>query len=175
MNVPDRIRIEMAVLSYDWWLDVRGTPWRRRRDLRQELRANLREAATHGGARAAVAALGSTRQMAVDAGIEDPTRPRWTVGVHAGFVALLITVSAAGLAALAWTDGVMSADPARAVSGSVTLLPGSSLEYAPRGDGFSIAYSTGWMPLAVGFLVFVLAARPWRALRSASPTRQTST
>ena len=34
MSVRDRLRIEWAVLSYDWWLDLRGTPRRRRRDLR---------------------------------------------------------------------------------------------------------------------------------------------
>ncbi|MCW2701620.1 MAG: hypothetical protein JWQ45_3155 [Blastococcus sp.] len=172
MNVLDRIRIERAVLSYDWWLDLRGTPRRRRRDLRGELRANLREAAACSGSKAAVAGLGSTRQMATDASAEDPTRPRWTVGVHSGLAALVLTMFAAFLAGLAWADGVMSADPDEPVRGSVTLLPGSSMGYEPLADGFAVSASVGWLPVAVGVLVFVLAARPWRALgrrRSAEP------
>jgi hypothetical protein len=164
MNVLDRIRIERAVLSYDWWLDLRGTPWRRRRDLRSELRANLREAAVRSGGRAAVAALGSTRQMAADAVPDDPTRPRWTVGLHSGFGALVLTLLGALIAALAWADGVMSTDPDGPASGSITLLPGSSVEYAPVSEGFSVSYSVGWLPLSVAAAVFVAVARPWRAV-----------
>jgi hypothetical protein len=165
MNILDRVRIERAVLSYDWWLDLRGTPWRRRRDLRSELRANLRDAAAHTGARAAVTSLGSTRQMAADSAVHDPTRPRWAVGIYSGVTALLLTLLGALLASLAWADGVMDADPTKPVSGSVTLLPGSSMEYAPLGDGFAVSSSVGWLPVAVGLLTFVLVARPWRAVR----------
>ena len=165
MNVLDRARIERAVLSYDFWLDLRGTPWRRRRDLRRELRANLREAAARSGGRGAVAALGNTRQMAADAWDEDATRPRWTAGAQSGFAALLVTLLGALLATTAWADGVMSADPSKPVRGSVTLLPGSSMEYAPLGDGFVVSSSVGWLPVAVGLLAFVVVARPWRAIR----------
>jgi hypothetical protein len=164
MNVLDRVRIERAVLGYDWWLDLRGTPWRRRRDLRSELRANLRDAAAHAGSRAAVAALGSTRQMAADAATEDPTRPRWAVGFYSGVAALMLTLAVALLAGLAWADGVMSADPSKPVRGSVTLLPGSSMEYSPLGDGFEVSAGVGWLPVAVGLLAFVVVARPWRAV-----------
>ena len=164
MNVLDRLRVEWAVLRYDFWLDLRGTPRRRRRDLRRELRANLRDAAGRSGGRAAVAALGSTRRMATETGIGDSARPRWTVGVHAGVAALALVLLASVLAATSWADGVMSAAPDRRVSGSVTLLPGSSLEYAPVGDGFSLSYATGWAPVVMALLVFVLVARPWRAL-----------
>ena len=164
MNVLDRIRIERAVLAYDWWLDLRGTRARRRRDLRCELRANLGEAATRTSARAAVAALGSTRQMAADATPEDSTRPRWAVGLYSGVTALMTTLVLALLAGLAWADGVMDADPDQPVRGSVTLLPGSAMEYAPMGDGFSVSTSVGWLPVAIGLLVLVVVARPWRAL-----------
>jgi hypothetical protein len=164
MNVLDRILIERAVLSYDWWLDLRGTPARRRRDLRAELRANLRDAAARSGTRHAVASLGSTRQMAAESSIDDPSRPRWAVGIYCGITALMLTLLVALLAGLAWADGVMSADPSEPVRGSVTLLPGSSMEYSPLGDGFAISTSVGWLPVVVGVLVFVLVARPWRAL-----------
>jgi hypothetical protein len=176
MNVLDRIRIERAVHSYDWWLDLRGTPAARRGELRRELRANLREAAAHTGARAAVAALGSTRQMAADAALADPTRPRWRVGIYSGLAAFIGTLVVALLAGLAWADGVLSADPTEPVRGSVTLLPGSSMEYAPLAEGFSVSSSVGWLPAAVGLAVFVVVARPWRAARrSTGDARQTST
>ena len=32
------------------------------------------------------------------------------------------------------------------------------------GDEFTLAYATGWTPLVMALLVFVLVARPWRAL-----------
>jgi hypothetical protein len=176
MNVLDRIRIERAVLSYDWWLDLRGTPWRRRRDLRSELRANLRDAAARTGARQSVVALGRIREMAAEASPGDPTRPRWAVGIYCGIAALMLMVLVALLAGLAWADGVMSADPSSPVRGSVTLLPGSSMEYSPLGDGFAVSAGVGWLPVAVGLLTFVLVARPWRAVRrSPVGSRQTST
>ena len=163
MSVSDRLRIERAVLSYDFWLDLRGTPWRRRRELRAELRSNLRDATAHTGSRAAVSALGSTRLMAAEASVADPTRPRWTAGLQAGAAALASTLLIAFLTGLAWADGVLDAAPDHPVRGSVTLLPGSSMEYAPSADGFSVSTSVGWLPLAVGLLVLVLVARPWRA------------
>jgi hypothetical protein len=164
MTVRDRARIEWAVLSYDWWLDLRGTPRRRRRDLRAELRSNLRDASARGGSRAAVAALGGTRRMAADAVPVDRTRPRWTAGLQAGVAALALAVLLALLSGLAWADGVMAADPGTPVRGSITLLPGSSMEYAPAADGFSVSAGVGWLPLVLGVLVFCAVARPWRAV-----------
>ena len=67
MNVLDQARVAWAVTSYDWWLDLRGARRRRRRELRHELRTNLRDAAERVGAREAVQALGSTRRMAAEA------------------------------------------------------------------------------------------------------------
>jgi hypothetical protein len=65
MNVNDRLRVERAVQSYDWWLSWHTTRARRRRELRGELRANLFAAAGQpGGARAAVTGLGNIRQLA---------------------------------------------------------------------------------------------------------------
>ncbi|MBN1093718.1 hypothetical protein JKP75_14850 [Blastococcus sp. TML/M2B] len=170
MTVRDRVRIERAVQSYDWWLDLRGAPRRRRRELRTELRSNLRDATAHVGSRAAVSGLGSTRQMAAEVVPEDPTRPRWTAGLQAGGAALAIAVLVALLAGLAWADGAMSADANSPARGSVALLPGSSMEYEPLGDGFSVSTGVGWLPLAVGVLVFVAVARPWRALRAQTST-----
>lgn len=167
MTVRDQVRIERAVLSYDWWLDLRGAPRRRRRELRTELRSNLRDATAHVGSHAAVSGLGSTRQMAADAVPADPTRPRWTAGLQAGGAALALTLFVALLAGLAWADGAMSAAPDTPVRGSVSLLPGSSMEYSPTADGFSVSTGVSWLPVAIGVLVFVAVARPWRALPGA--------
>ena len=163
MNVLDLIRIERAVLAYDFWLDLRGTPGHRRRDLRRELRANLREASARGGARAAVAALGSTRQMAAESGTDDPARPRWGVGAWAGAAAFAVCANLGFFAAFAWFDGAQAAGPDRSVTGSVTFFPGSELSYAPAADGFSMSFTLGWLPFAVAAAAFLLAARPWRA------------
>ena len=92
---------------------------------------------------------------------------------HSGVTALVVTLVVALLAGLAWADGVIDAGPDETVRGSVTLLPGSSMEYAPLGDGFSVTSSVGWLPVAVGLLVFVVVARPWRAVRrSTVPARE---
>lgn len=164
MNVLDQVRIECAVRSYDWWLDLQGTPGWRRRDLRGELRANLRDAAARAGAREAVAALGSTRQMAKDASSADSSRPRWSAGLNAAILALFVLLNLGFFAAFAWFDGARAADPSRTVTGSVTFFPGSTLRYTPGDDGFSMAFGLGWLPFALAFLVFLVVARPWRAV-----------
>jgi hypothetical protein len=104
--------------------------------------------------------------MAAEAVPEDPTRPRWTAGLQAAGAALALTLLVALFAGLAWADGAMSAAPDTPVRGSVSLLPGSSMEYAPAAGGLSVSAGVGWLPLAVAALVFVSVARPWRALRA---------
>lgn len=170
MNVIDRARVERAVLSYDWWLDLRGASGRRRRELRRELRVNLEDASGHVGAGAAVRSLGRTRDMAAEALPTDRSRPRWTAGAQAGIAALTATLLLEMLAALTWLDGARAADPDGRVTGSMTLFPGSSVEYAPVESGFSAFIAPGWSALVVGLLVLVLVARPWRLGRGAART-----
>lgn len=165
MNIVDRARIESAVKSYDWWLDLRGAPGRRRRELRRELRANLLEAAATTDAKSAVAALGSTRAMAAEAIEPDPKRPRWTAAANAAIFAFAGVILIEVFASLAWMDGAMAADKDARVAGSMTLFPGSSLEYAPQANGFDMTIHFGWLCLAAAALVFVAVARPWRAFR----------
>lgn len=112
-------------------------------------------------------AIGSTRQMAAEVVTIDPNRPRWLVGVNAAVCTFSVLVIIAALCALAWVDGVMAADEARATVGTITLFPGSVVDYAPRESGFQFGFSTGWLPLAAALLSFVIAARPWRLLRQA--------
>ena len=174
MNLADRVRLERAVWSYSFWLDVRCVTWRRRRQLRAELRANLHDAAERTDARTAVSGLGSIRAMAADAVPFDSTRPRWSVGVQAGFAALALTVAIEFFAALAWMDGVMAAGPDadRVVSGSLTLYPGSLLEFEQQAKSFSLSFQPGWGVLVVGVLVLVVVARPWRLWTRRARDRQ---
>lgn len=171
MNVLGHLRIERAVQSYDFWLDLRGAAGSRRRELRRELRANLREAAGRRGATAAVRALGGARQMAAEAVPENRTMPRWTAGLQAGAAALLAVLLVELLAALAWLDGAMAATEDGRVQGALTLFPGSSLTYEPQGQGFSLLMAPGWACLVVGVLALLLVARPWRLL-TARPRRR---
>jgi len=62
LKMGDRVRIELAVRRVDWVLDGR-VPWRRRRQIRDELRANLYEAARDVGAVRAVNHLGDLRTL----------------------------------------------------------------------------------------------------------------
>ena len=165
MNVVDRLRIERAVYSYTWWLDLRGASARRRRELRRELRANLLAAAEHSTARSAVRSLGSTRDMAAQATPPDPTAPRWNVGASAAIATAAVVLFVELLCALAWWDGAMAANATGALTGRMTLFPGSSLRHETLpGGGISLMFQPGWLFAAVGVLTFVLAARPWRAL-----------
>jgi hypothetical protein len=164
MNVLDRARIEWAVLSYSHWLELRGARGRRRRELRRELRDNLVQAAHDGGARRAVAALGSTRQMAAEAVPDDPMRPRWALASTAGLSALVIALTLELMAGLIWAEGA-GASGQREVSGSLLLFPGSSLRYVEDASSLTFELTFGWLSLAVAALVFLLAAKPWRALR----------
>lgn len=165
MNVLDHARIHAASLSYDLWLDLRGVPGRRRRDLRRELRANLGDATARVGSRNAVRGLGSTRGMAAEANVPDPRRPRWSVGFVTGISLLGISWIAELVAALSWVDGAMAAAPEKRVTGSLAFYPGSSLTYSPSAGGFGVSLDFGWVCLLIGVIAFVLAAQPWRLLR----------
>ena len=59
-----KIRRELLVTDYDFWLDYYGTPGRQRRELRRELRANLDESTAERGWEAARDGLGSVRVLA---------------------------------------------------------------------------------------------------------------
>jgi hypothetical protein len=63
LSKKDRILIELTVRRIDFKLDGR-VPWRKRRQIRDELRANLLEAARDKGAAVAVEKLGSLNAIA---------------------------------------------------------------------------------------------------------------
>ena len=174
MNLVDRARLERAVWSYSFWLDLRFVTWRRRRQLRSELRANLRDAAARTDARTAVSGLGSIRRMAADAVPFDDSRPHWYAGLQAGLIALVVAASLQMSATLAWLDGVQAAGPDadRAVTGSLTFFPGSSMQFEQQGQGFGITFQPGPGALVVAALVLVVVARPWRLWTGRARDRQ---
>ena len=63
MTKKDQCRIDLAVRTVDWELQGR-VPMARRRQLRNELRSNLNEAAQHVGAENAVRQLGDLKALA---------------------------------------------------------------------------------------------------------------
>ncbi|MEO8743663.1 MAG: hypothetical protein ABI334_06740 [Candidatus Dormiibacterota bacterium] len=63
LTARDRIRIELTVRRVDWALDGR-VPMGKRRQLRNELRANLYSAATEVGSQKAVQQLGALQGLA---------------------------------------------------------------------------------------------------------------
>jgi hypothetical protein len=166
MSIVDRSRIAGAVARYDFWMDFRGVPGRRRKELRTELRANLDEAAGREGTTRALLAIGSPRAMAYAVAETYRGRPRWTFG---GYVALATWV----VLQLLWTFSVLgfvqgvraSGVTGRPVTGSVPpLVPEATAEFGPGGD---VAAAAGVLPLSVllvALVVFVLASGPWRPL-----------
>ena len=63
LNTTDRLRIEVAVHRVDYWLEAR-VPRARRRQIRDELRTNLVDAAAEVGGEEAVRQLGDLHTLA---------------------------------------------------------------------------------------------------------------
>lgn len=177
MSLIDTIRIEAAVLRYDFWLEGFDVYFGERRAMRRDLRANLTEAAAAEGTTAALDGLGSIRALArAQAGDRSHT-PRWSraIWVASGaFAALVLWSTVLGTA---WWDGAQAAAPAgQAVTGRPTLAPWIELTMTQGSDGsapgFSATLGLGWL-LLVALAIFILVARPWRLLRR-SPTTQLS-
>lgn len=163
MNLLDRLRITVAVWWYGTWLDLHNVPGRRRRELRRDLRANLREAAASKGAAAAVRDLGGVRRLAAEMAAANP-RPRWAAAAIFGFTAGMLVLLAELFAALNFASGAEAADPTAPVRGALFPFPGSEVIYTPPAGevGLAVEFAFGWLFLAVAALVFVAVARPWR-------------
>jgi hypothetical protein len=159
----DRWRIARAVIRYDFWLELRGVGRRRRRDLREELRANLDAAAERVGAAQAVAALGSLRQLSADATSGSRPGPRWSTGASVAAGVLLAGFLIELVAIIAWA-GAAEASGAGRVEGALPLFPGSQAIWDGTGGGISITFEPGWLVIAAVAAGFVLGSRPWLAV-----------
>lgn len=177
MTIIDTIRIESAVQRYDFWLETYDVYFGQRRAMRQELRANLTEAAAAEGTTAALDGLGSIRALARAQAGDRSQSPRWSRAIWIAstvFAALVVWSSFLGTA---WWDGAQAAAQAgQEITGSPTLAPWVELTLTQGSDGsaagFSATIGLGWL-LLVGLAIFIIVARPWRLLRRSS-TRQVS-
>ncbi|MEO5651370.1 MAG: hypothetical protein ABIN79_09205 [Marmoricola sp.] len=166
--VLDRARIESVVQRYDFWLDFDGVRRPRRRELRSELRANLRDAATHQGVQAALLGIGSPRGFARDTANADGARPSWSVGAYLGLAVFSVLTLLWLVTMLGFVDGVQASGvTGREVSG--TVFPwGSPVSAEIERDGSGLQ-AGGTLPLAIWLLslaAFVAGARPWHLFGS---------
>jgi hypothetical protein len=122
LTKQDRLRVELAVRKIDWELDGR-VPRARRRQILNELRSNLTEAAEHVGAEQAVRQLGDLKALA-DSYLE-LYRGRFDVRAGAFWAAIAyFAVQFLGFALfLAFRAGVV-AGGAHGASYSFELWPG---------------------------------------------------
>ena len=154
MGIIDRFRIENAVQTYDFWLELRGMRSRRRKEARRELRTNLRDAAADVGVTQALFNIGSPKELAYAMTPEATQRPRWSL------FGLMYTAST-------FTSGV---DASGVVGQQVTgfVFPWFGVDFMariePNRGGLAVgAGNAQWYVLGLPLLAFVLVARPWRA------------
>jgi hypothetical protein len=164
ISPSDRWRISVALVRYEFWLDLRQVNRHRRRDLIEELRANLHDATAQAGSRQAVKALGSLRRMATETAETAPSRPRWSTAFAAAGTTFVTLFVLELLAAVAWMSGAEASGVER-VQGSLPFFPGSQATWDSTGPGFTMGLHLGWLTFAAAAIAFVVAARPWARLR----------
>ena len=106
MGIIDRFRIENAVQTYDFWLELRGMRSRRRKEARRELRTNLRDAAADVGVTQALFNIGSPKELAYAMTPEATQRPRWSLGAMWASLAFVVVVFGLMYTASTFTSGV---------------------------------------------------------------------
>lgn len=175
MNSIDRLRIETAILRYDFWLEMRGVRASRRRDLRRELRTNLTEAGADVGTTRALFGIGSPKELAHAATDTDPSRPRWSQGLMWAAGTLLVL--------LLWL-GVTSVNIIRAVEATGSTRAVDVHPFPWFGTTFTVQSSPGileasisplWQLLVGPLLAFLVVAQPWRLVRRGRPDTVTLT
>ncbi|MEM9131716.1 MAG: hypothetical protein AAF962_09955 [Actinomycetota bacterium] len=162
----DRARIALAGMRYDFWLDLRYTPRRRRRELRTELTANLTEAAERVGVAQALAGVGSLRVMAAETTRPDEAAPRWYAGTVAGLTAFTGALFLLLVQTFSYLEGVLDSEVVGEVSSSLFPFVWTEITVISGEDGFEFFIAPGPVPLVFAVVVAALVARPWRALRS---------
>ena len=170
MGIVDTIRIENAVQTYDFWLELRGTRWRRRRELCRELRDNLRAAAADVGVTQALFNIGSPKQLAYAMTDEYAARPRWSLGAMWASITFGLVAVALVLTSIVFLEGVLATGLVGEARGGA--FPWAGVEFVaevqPDGRGFGTGAIGGqWYLLGWPLVVFLLVAQPWRALRHA--------
>jgi uncharacterized membrane protein YhaH (DUF805 family) len=163
-RLRDRLRVMSAVSRYDFWLEMRGVRRRRRRDLREELRANLADATPRVGAKQAVEALGSLRQMSADAVGNPGPGPRWANGSIGAGVVFTVCAVVELISLISWLSAARASGVSQ-VHGALPLFPASKATFDLSDGGLSAGLEPGWLIVVATVLAFVVASRPWLALR----------
>ena len=165
----DRLRLSWLSARYDFWLDLNSVPRRDRRELRNELRSNVTDAASDVGMRTAIANVGSARHLARQTALDGDLRSPWSSAITASVSTLAGLMVGFLLLSLYYVEGVLDSGNDEVVSSWLFPFLGSQVEVEPEtaaGLGFSV--SPGPLPFIVALLVFVLVAKPWRAIHRQS-------
>jgi hypothetical protein len=130
LTKKDRMRIELAVRKIDWELDGR-IPRARRRQILNELRSNLTEAAQHVGADQAVSQMGDLKALANS--YLELYRSRFDVRAGVFWAAMsYAAIQVLGLALfLAFRAGVLAAGGTHGASYSFELWSGFGSGFGP--------------------------------------------
>lgn len=157
LSPPDVLRREAYLATLQLWLEDADYPSRRRQALVGQLRADLTEDAAARGLPRALHDLGPARDLArTYLDIEGSYRPRWMRGVACAG----LFWSACVLATAIYLAGLLDA-----ASSAGTRVDGRFLGAAIEAGEQSVSLTVGtpWV-LLVGLALFLVAARPWRAL-----------
>ncbi|MDP9464242.1 MAG: hypothetical protein M3P52_06440 [Actinomycetota bacterium] len=162
----DRMRIERAV----WALDQRlyDLPRKSRIAKRREVRQNLVTAAHDIGTTDALRHLGNSRQLAAEyrsAEFGDEARPSWVAVATFLLTGQLLLTSLLSEAALAFGEGITTADPAATGTftwNGIRYLQDTVTYTFVNGKGSSVGGA--WTPLAwaMWIVATVLVGRLWR-------------
>jgi|GEM_PF-5822657 len=163
MNILDKLRREIAISRYNFWLELYNVGLRRRRSLRKDLRSNLTEASTDLGTKQAIANLGSIRHLAKDVAEGEAPRIPWMAGISWGFTALGASIIALFILAANYTNGVTDSGVSEPVTGSIFPFWGSEIMIESN-TNLSTEVSSGFVPFTLAIIVFILVTRPWRLL-----------
>ncbi len=173
MRLRDRMRIEFAVQRVAWWLDWGDMPSRQRRETTGDLRANLAAAAAAGELDRALARLGPPRAMARAYRQGEPDSMRWRVGVAAALLAIVAVTFVLFAVTIGFVEGAQAVGPdvgqTYELGRVLTFGDTPAVTFQPQADSFSASTALlTWPHIGAGLLAFILGARPWRALRSAT-------
>ena len=171
-SIIDRLRIAWLSARYDLWLDLASVPRRDRRDLRSELVANVNDAASVAGVPTAIANIGSVRRLAKQTALDGELRSAWTAAITAGFSTLVGLTLGFFFLSLYYIEGVLDAGSNEVVSSWLFPFFGSMIEVEPATtDGLGFTVNPGLLPFIAGIVVFVVVAKPWRAMRRSQAER----
>ena len=166
LSMGDQIRIRWAAARYAFWLDLYHVPGRARRNLTGALKANLSDATRSVGVVEALNNLGSLRRLARAEAIDARLRSPWLAATAAGITTLLATSLSFLLLSLYYIAGVLDSGVAEQVSGGLVPFVGSQVTVVNSGAaGLAFELTPGYLPLILAVAVFIVVAKPWRALR----------